>query len=79
MFKGERLVVTQVLRAEITKDVHVSHAGVDGCLLRSRESIYWPGMNAGLRHWISTYEACRLFEVSHGKEALMSREVPQEP
>ena len=56
VFKGERLVVPQGLRAEIKKDIHVSHAGVEGCLRRARESVYWPGMNAELKHWISTCE-----------------------
>ena len=34
VFKGERFVVPQGLRAEIKKDIHVSHAGVEGCLRR---------------------------------------------
>ena len=50
VFKGERLVVPQGLRAEIKKDIHVLQAGVEGCLSRARESVYWPGMNAELRH-----------------------------
>lgn len=77
VFKDERLVVPQGLRAEIRKDIHASHAGVEGCLRRARESVYWPGMNSDLRHWISTCEPCRLFEVSQGKKTLMSHEVPQ--
>lgn len=72
-------MVPQGLRAEIKKDIHVAHAGVEGCLRQARESIYWPGINAELRDWISTCEPCRLFEVSHGKETLMSHEVPQRP
>ena len=60
VFKGERLVVPRGLRTEIKKDIHVSHAGVEGCLRWARESVYWPGMNAELRHWISTCEPCRL-------------------
>ena len=54
MFKGERLLVPQGLRAEIKKDIHVSNAGVEGCLRRARESDYWPGVNAELKHWSST-------------------------
>ena len=46
---------------------------------RARESVYWPGMNSELKHWISTREPCRLFEVSHGKETLMSHDIPQRP
>ena len=36
-------------------------------------------MNSELRHWISTCEPCRVFETSHGKETLMSHEVPRRP
>ena len=79
VFKGERLVVPQALRAEIKNELHASHAGVEGCLRRARESVYWPSMNSELRHWISTCEPCRVFETSHGKETLMSHEVPQRP
>ena len=77
VFKGERLVVPQGLRAEIKKDIHASHAGVEGCLKRARESVYWPGMNSELKRWISTCEPCRLFEVSHGKETFMSHDIPE--
>ena len=69
----------QGLRAEIKKDIHASYAGVEGCLMRARESVYWPGMNSELKRWISTCEPCRLFEVSHGKETLMSHDIPQRP
>ena len=79
VFKGELLMVPQGLRAEIKKDINISHAGVEGCLRRVRESVYWPGMNAELRHWISTCEPCRIFEVSHGKETLISHHLPQQP
>ena len=44
VFKGECLVVPQGLRAEIKKDIQASHAGVEGCLGRARESMYWPGI-----------------------------------
>ena len=44
VFKGECLVVPRGLRAEIKKDIQASHAGVESCLRRARESMYWPGI-----------------------------------
>lgn len=61
------------------KDIHASHAGVESCLRRARESVYWPGMNAEIKHWISNCEPCRQNEVFHGKETLMSDDVPERP
>ena len=68
VFKGERLVVPQGMREQVKKDIHISHNGVEGCLRRARECVYWPCMNSEIRHWISTCEPCRQFEVSQGKE-----------
>ena len=79
VFKGECLDVPQGLRVEVQKDIHASHAGVEGCLRRACESVFWPSMNSELRHWISTCEPFRLFGISHGKETLVCHEVPQRP
>ena len=49
VFKGERLVVPQALRANITKESYASHAGVEGCLREARNNVYWPSMNSELR------------------------------
>ena len=55
VFKGERLVVPQGMREQVKKDIHISHNGVEGCLRRARECVYWPCMNSEIRHWISTW------------------------
>jgi len=72
VFMGERLVVSQALRAEIKKELHTSHADVEGSLRRARESVYWPSMNSELNNWISTCEPCRVLETFHGKETLIA-------
>ena len=57
-----------------------SHLGIEACLRRARECIYWPGMSAEMKQYISTCETCReLDSVTHAKETLMSHEVPSRP
>lgn len=41
IFKGDREVITQALRKDMLKRIHASHLGIEGCLRRSREFIYW--------------------------------------
>lgn len=77
VFRGERLVAPQGPGTDIKRELHASQGGVEVCLRRARESVYWPSMNSELRHSISTWEPCRLFGISHGKETLMNHEVPQ--
>ena len=45
IFKGPRCVIPQTLRPRIKAKLHKSHIGVQGCLRRARETLYWP-----LRH-----------------------------
>ena len=43
IFRGERAVVPKSLLKEMLKLIHSSHIGVEGCLRRARECLYWPG------------------------------------
>ena len=79
IFRGERLVIPQTERSRIKKDIHIGHVGIEGCLRRARESVYWPGMNAEIKEWIQTCETCREYERSQPKESLMSHDVPDRP
>ena len=79
VFKGERLVIPTKMRADVKKEIHSAHSGIEGCLRRAREHVYWPGMNAEIKEWISTCEACRLYEISHTREPLMNHEIPERP
>jgi hypothetical protein len=79
IFKGARVVVPQKLRKEMMVKVHSSHLGIDGCLRRARECLFWPHMATDIRQYISTCDVCRTFEVSQQKETLMSHELPSRP
>ena len=45
VFKGERLVIPTSVREDMLTKIHASHIGIQGCLRRAREVMYWPGMN----------------------------------
>ena len=79
VFRGERLVIPKSLRSEIKKDIHCGHQGVESCLRRAREHVFWPRMNEELKQWIQTCETCREFEQTHCKETLMSHDIPERP
>ncbi|XP_055900524.1 uncharacterized protein K02A2.6-like [Biomphalaria glabrata] len=79
IFKGERVVVPKSLRLEMKKEVHSTHSGIEGCLKRARESLFWPGMTGDIKHYISTCEICQAFQPNQQKETLMNHEVPTHP
>lgn len=79
IFKGDRAVIPQALRRDMLKRIHFSHLGVEGCLRRARESVYWPQMNAEVKDFIQKCETCRTFDTNQGKEPLKHHEVPPRP
>ena len=79
VFKGERVVVPRASRSELLRRIHSSHLGVNGCLNRARECLYWPDMTADIKNYVSTCEACRKYERGQVKETKMSPETPNQP
>ena len=79
IFKGERVVIPHALRGEIKKAIHSSHTGVEACLRRARECVYWPSMNAEIKEYISQCETCLKFNNKQQKETLMSHEITDRP
>ena len=79
IFRGERVVVPRSLRPEFMDQLHSSQLGINSCLRRARECLFWPGMSAEVRMKIETCEACREFDIKQCKELLMPHEVPDRP
>lgn len=48
LFRGDRVIVPAPMRSEMLKKIHASHIGIEGCLRRAREILYWPGMSAAI-------------------------------
>ena len=79
IFKGERVVIPQSMRAETRQEIHGAHLRINGCLRRARETLFWPGMSDEIKNYINACETCRKCEVSNQKKPLMSHEAPSLP
>ena len=79
VFKGERVVVPHSLRSDMRQRIHSSHVGVDACLRRARECLFWPGMASEIKEYIATCETCRKYETGQQKETFMGQDVPSRP
>lgn len=79
IFRGQRAVIPKSLRSDMIKRIHSSHIGVEGCLRRARECLFWPGMTAAIKDYISTCEVCHTYETKQQKEPLIQHECPDRP
>ena len=79
LFKGLRCVIPLSLRPKIRERLHGAHTGVEGCLPRARETVYWPGMNADLRDYRAKCDVCATYQKDQQKEPLISHKIPNRP
>ena len=76
LFKGLRCIIPVSLRPKICERLHGAHTGVEGCLRRARETVYWPSMNADLQDYIAKCDVCSTYQNDQQKEPLISHKIP---
>ena len=74
IFRGERLVIPQALRYQTMQQLQSSHIGINGCLRRAGECLFWPSMNAEIKQYITQCEIYSQYSAKQAKETLMSHE-----
>ena len=61
------------------KHIHAAHIGIDGCLRRARECVYWPAMSSEVKDFILHCNICRPFDNQQQKKTLIPHNVPNRP
>ena len=56
--KGPRLVVPACMRKELMSVAHATHIGIEGCLRRVRECLFWPMMVSDVKDYVSKCDVC---------------------
>lgn len=76
VFKGDRVVVPRDARAEILRRLHSSHIGVNACIRRARESVFYPGITADIKRIVSACTICAESQAATQKEPLIPHVTP---
>ena len=79
VFKGPTVVVPAALRAEMMAKCHATHIGIEGCLRRARESMYWPRMSSDMKDYISRCDVCLAYRNAPQRETLVQHEITARP
>ena len=79
VFKGNQLVIPYSLRRPMMEMVHDTHIGIDGCIRRARECMYWPRMSSELREFISKCDVCLSHQPEQTKEPLEQHQFAARP
>ena len=79
ILRGARIVVPKEMRDEMLNKIHIGHQGINSCLRRARELIYWPGMSKEIRNYIDTFGICATNSVKQQNETGIEIERPDVP
>ena len=69
----------QLLRPEVKSKIHSSHLGVEACLRKARDTVFWPGMNAEVKDQIKQCSICNEFQAKNQKLPMQSHDLPDRP
>lgn len=79
VFKGNRVVIPTGARDDILQRLHASHIGINGCVRRARETVFYPGITTALKDLVSKCAVCLRFQQETQKEPLLPHEAPERP
>ena len=79
VFKGPVVVIPAALRAEMMAKCHATHIGMEGCLRRDRESMYWPRMSTDLKEYMSKCDVCLSHQSLPQRETIQQHEIIARP
>ena len=75
---GSRIIVPKEMRAEMLQYIHEGHQGKERCLLRARNTVFWPKITYDIQELIERCIICQ----EHGKSQSMigtTQELPPFP
>ena len=79
LFKSQRIIIPTALRPEIISRSHASNLGIEACLRKARDVVFWPGMNSELKEAIEKCSVCAEFQAKNPKEPMQTSKVPDRP
>ena len=65
------MVIPNDAKADILKELHVAHQGIERTKRRARETVYWPNIDKDIAQAVSSCDACRQRLPSQPKEEML--------
>ena len=79
ILRSDRIVIPTSLRPEMKQKVHAGHLGINSCLRRARDLIFWPGMTTDIRRYIESCDTCASSMCQQSPEPILLHEIPPRP
>ena len=65
LLKNQCIIIPHSLRYEMILRLHSSHLGIEMCIRKARDQIYWPDTNSDIKGAVAKCEVCAKFQSSN--------------
>lgn len=79
LLKGDQIIVPTQLRRKMLALIHQGHLGIESCIKRAKEALFWPGMSTDITTYVNSCAVCQSTQRAKPVEPLHLREVPARP
>jgi len=79
VLKGSRIVVPASMRNQVLQAIHLGHQGENKCILRARESVFWPGISADIRQMVKDCNLCDKHKPAQPRRPILQPDLPTQP
>ena len=78
LFKNQRIIIPHSLRSEMLARLHSSHLGIEACLRKARDRIYWPDMTTHIKEAVAKCEVCAEYQTANPQQPMQTHKIPRE-
>ena len=79
IFKGNKIVIPLVLRPQMLDKIHAGHMGVEKCIHRARDVLFWPKMAREITNMVLNCTVCLEHRNANCKEPMEPHDIPKYP
>ncbi|XP_042148639.1 uncharacterized protein K02A2.6-like [Ixodes scapularis] len=79
LFRSDRIVIPKTWRNRLLVQIHAGHLGINSCLKRARETVYWPGLTTDIKCYVERCATCQATNQKPAREPLHLKEIPDPP
>jgi transposase InsO family protein len=79
LFKGQRVIVPAAMREAMLLKIHAAHMGVEACINKTKDSMYWPGIYGDIQQHVGACNLCQECAPAQAHQPLQTPEIPTRP
>ena len=79
LFKNQKVIIPKAMRPEMISRIHSSHLGIESCLRKARDLVFWPSMNSEIKEAVIKCSVCAEYQAKNPKQPMQSHRIPDRP